>query len=131
MHFVIGMVGLGLNLTGAVIVAVGYASLLSTGSQSVRGQPTEPWHSAPTQTADAGGGELNGSIASPAPVADSMENMPEEWRSGGDYTLHVRKATIALPGGTEDGDSFVLARGCQYQRPCAGGCGLGVVRGSY
>jgi FtsP/CotA-like multicopper oxidase with cupredoxin domain/peroxiredoxin len=34
---------------------------------------------------------------------DAPDNMPEEWRSGGEYTLRVQKTKTALPGAARDG----------------------------
>ncbi len=39
----------------------------------------------------------------PEDAVDLPDNMPEEWRSGGDYTLRVQKTRVALPGAAEDG----------------------------
>jgi FtsP/CotA-like multicopper oxidase with cupredoxin domain/peroxiredoxin len=39
----------------------------------------------------------------PEAAVELPDNMPEEWHSGGDYTLRVQRTRIALPGAAEDG----------------------------
>lgn len=92
------------------IALLGYSSLTPTALPSVPGdRPQEP----PARLAKApevvkgepkAGNDL---AASPVPVEEPPPedawNMPEEWRDGGDYTLRVQKAKIALPGAAQDG----------------------------
>src|SRR5262249_4614986 len=39
----------------------------------------------------------------PAPVEELPGLVPEQWASGGDYTIRVQKARVALPGAAADG----------------------------
>jgi FtsP/CotA-like multicopper oxidase with cupredoxin domain/peroxiredoxin len=52
---------------------------------------------------DSGPPVLPARDPSPEDAIDDPDNLPEEWHSGGDYTLHVQKTRIALPGAAADG----------------------------
>jgi hypothetical protein len=105
-------------VTVAIVSTWVKSSVLRTSPAAPRGQadPTREPRGESESTRRAavaknGPDERNGASTSVAPardpapeVADDLpENMPEEWRSGGEYTLRVQKRRIALPGAAREG----------------------------
>ncbi len=92
------------------LAVLGYVSLTSTTIPSAPGNlPQEPLErpvkkSAVVPEEPKAKNDLTASIVQGEELpAEDVRNLPEEWRSGGDYTLRVQLTKIALPGVAQDG----------------------------